>query len=183
MSAGKSTFCRILSKLGAYVLIADEIAHQLLDSDEYVRREVISLFGNDVVIDGRIDRKRVAEKAFLQKDLLQKLERIIHPKIKNCIQQEYHNVCKEGQYPWFVVECPLLGSLGLTEWFDDIVHVTSDRALCLERAHQSGYTQMQYDQRMQYLPYNATANATLTITNNGTIQELTQKAEKFLHQL
>ncbi len=45
LSCGKSLVCRILQELGAYVVSADNIVHQLLSSDTNLGQEVIKLLG------------------------------------------------------------------------------------------------------------------------------------------
>ena len=49
LAAGKTTVCQIFKELGAYVVSADEIVHQLLSPDTAVGQQVVSLLGSDIV--------------------------------------------------------------------------------------------------------------------------------------
>ena len=79
ISSGKSSVCRIFEKLGAYVVDADDIVHDLLKNNLDVRDEIVALLGDDVVVDGEIDRKKIAQKVFTNRASLVALEKIVHP--------------------------------------------------------------------------------------------------------
>ena len=64
LAAGKTTVCQLFKELGAYVVSADEIVHQMLSPDTVVGQQVVSLLGSDIVSGLGIDRKKIAAKVF-----------------------------------------------------------------------------------------------------------------------
>jgi dephospho-CoA kinase len=82
IGAGKSELLRAFARHGAAVLSSDEIVHRLLREDGAVKRAVVERFG-DRVLDGagEIDRVRVAEIVFADRDALAWLEALVHPRV------------------------------------------------------------------------------------------------------
>ena len=64
IASGKSTLCHIFQNLGACVVSADQITHQLLSTHQPLIQQVISLLGEDILENGQIDRKRVSRIVF-----------------------------------------------------------------------------------------------------------------------
>src|SRR5580700_5876146 len=87
LAAGKTTVCQIFKELGAYVVSADEIVHQLLSPGTTVGQQVIKLLGSDIISGQELDRKKIAAKVFFQRDLLHLLEEIIHPAVFDEIER------------------------------------------------------------------------------------------------
>ena len=108
LSCGKSSVCRIFKELGAYVISADEVVHQLLSPTTNLGRQVISLLGADIVVDKQIDRSKIAKKVFKQPALLQSLENLLHPAVRDEIEKQYQQIANQPSPPLFVVEIPLL---------------------------------------------------------------------------
>ena len=74
LSCGKSSVCRIFKELGAYVVSADEIVHQLLSPDTNLGQKIISLLGTEIVVNQKLDRSRIAEMYFKNPELLNRLK-------------------------------------------------------------------------------------------------------------
>ena len=87
VGAGKSTVLAYLEeKYNAFVIQADEVGHIVMEPGQECYEQVIRLFGKDVIKkDKTIDRKRVSDVVFGQPDLLERLNRIIHPAVKRYI--------------------------------------------------------------------------------------------------
>ena len=64
LAAGKTTVCQLFKELGAYVVSADEIVHQLLSPDTAVGQQVVSLLGSDIVSGLKSIEKRSPLKCF-----------------------------------------------------------------------------------------------------------------------
>ena len=107
LSCGKSSVCRLFKELGAHVVSADEIVHQLLSSTKRLGQQVIELLGDDIVVDGKIDRNIIAKKVFEDKILLHSLEKLIHPVVLNEIEKQYQQISNQGTFPLFIAEIPL----------------------------------------------------------------------------
>ena len=81
VGAGKSTVLGILEEdFQAYVIQADQLGHILMEPGEECYDAVIALFGKEIIKkDKTIDRKRISDVVFTDKDMLLKLNGIIHP--------------------------------------------------------------------------------------------------------
>lgn len=79
IGSGKSAVCELLRDRGFEIIDADSIAHERLN---LCASEVAVEFGNEVLADGRIDRKKLGALAFKDAEKLKILERILHPKIR-----------------------------------------------------------------------------------------------------
>lgn len=78
--AGKTTALHALTALGAEVLDADLVYHQLLDTDEGLRTRLVRAFGPDILDEaGTVDRKRLS--AAVYPDRLEELNGLTHPVI------------------------------------------------------------------------------------------------------
>ena len=87
VGAGKSTVLGILEKeFDAYVIQADLLGHVLMEPGEECYDAVIALFGKEIIKkDKTIDRRRISDVVFTDKDMLLKLNGIIHPAVKQRI--------------------------------------------------------------------------------------------------
>ncbi len=82
IASGKSTVTGFFQKFGAYVVSADQIVHKLLSSHT-ASKQVQFAPGNEILTDGCIDRKKVADAVFRKPKLLQELEAFLHPLVAN----------------------------------------------------------------------------------------------------
>lgn len=188
LSCGKSSVCRILKELGAYVISADNIVHQLLSTDTNLGREVIGLLGSRVVVDNRIDRSQVAQIVFQEPSLLQALENLLHPVVYSEIEKEYQRqLNNRNPPPLFVAEIPLLfesSVSGNAKEYDYVVAVVADPEICLQRFLQKpGVDREDFDNRMnRQMPLLEKAKrADYVIINSGSFSNL-QETTKELYQ-
>lgn len=79
IGSGKSTVCQVFETLGIPVFYADKAARELTESDPSIIQGMKSLFGAEVYVDGKLDRKKVAEAAFANRGILEQMNEIIHP--------------------------------------------------------------------------------------------------------
>ncbi|MBR6162749.1 dephospho-CoA kinase [bacterium] len=79
IASGKSEVEKIISELGFKILDTDKVSHDILNKDDEAKKEILSIFGSDILDNGSISRKKLAEIVFKDKDKLTRLEKIIHP--------------------------------------------------------------------------------------------------------
>ena len=183
VASGKSTVCRFLRELGAYVVSADEAAHELLKPDTDLGQQIIRTFGSDIITDGKISRRILAEKVFKDPQQLEELEKLLHPAVLKKIEKRYAEVSKEGKYTCFAVEIPLLFEIGNEGFYDVIVAVLADEEISQKRFSQAGFQPKEYDRRMrrQINPLQKAERADYILVNNGSLEDL--KAQVIaLHQ-
>lgn len=109
IGSGKSEICAFLEKqYDALILKADDIGHDVMDPGGCAYQPVIELFGESVVCpDGHLDRKKIGDLVFDQPDLLQKLNRIVHPAVHETITTAVHKAQTAGR-ALCVIEAALL---------------------------------------------------------------------------
>ncbi len=186
MAAGKTTVCRLFKELGAYVVSADEIVHQLLSPGTAVGQQVISLLGSDIVSGHEFDRTKIAAKVFANPNLLSALEEFIHPAVFDEIEKKYQQVESEKRYSLFLAEIPLLYESAGEDKFDAVISVYADPAFCRERyMKETGQSAQEFEKRMsrQIEPKQKSAKAHYTIENNGNFEQLKTKVKNLYSQL
>jgi dephospho-CoA kinase len=174
VASGKSSVCRFFKELGAFVVNADEIVHELLDPDTDLGQQVIRQFGPEIIVNGTISRKMMAEQAFRDPRQLQKLESLLHPAVLRKIEEQYEEACLSGRYTSFVVEMPLLFEIQGEPFYDWIIVVLADESIARRRFEQAGFSSKEYDRRMkrQLRPEQKAERGHYKIQNNGTLDDL-----------
>ncbi len=174
VASGKSTVCRIFEDLGAYVVNADTLVHKLLTPSTALGQQVIQILGSDIVRDGKISRRIIAEKVFKDPKQLKELEKLLHPAVLKEIEERFVAISEKGTYTAFVVEIPLLFEIGSESFYDVIVAVLADEAISRNRFEQAGFQKEEYDRRMrrQMNPEQKALKAHYTIVNNGSLDAL-----------
>ena len=130
IGSGKSTVCRVFETLGIPVFYADAEAKRLQNEDVTVRNAIISLFGNDVYTAEGLNRKSVAEKVFADKNLLEKLNAIVHPATVTAFENWKLN---QVDAPYILKEAAILFETGLAKSLDKVIVVTAPEELRIQR--------------------------------------------------
>ncbi len=125
IGSGKSTVCRILRDLGAWVVDTDAIAHRLTAPGGRAIPAIAAQFGAEVIADnGAMDRTRMRERVFADPAQRRALEAILHPMIGEDTRAEAA-AAPEGAI--VVFDVPLLVESG--RWRDRV-----DRILVVDCA-------------------------------------------------
>jgi dephospho-CoA kinase len=121
ISTGKSTFCQCLREIlpEARFFDADEAAHQLVDVDLQVKKEIAAEFGAEIFSGGDLNRKRL--RAIIFRDAAKKsaLEKILHPRIRRQWSAEANKHRQSSDY--FFADIPLLYETGGETLCDRVV--------------------------------------------------------------
>lgn len=187
MSSGKSSVCRMLRELGARVVSADQLVHELMDHDPEIIERLKELFGNDVIQSGKVDREAIAKQVFHDTEKLVALERLMHPAVRTRMESELKQARQEVPTPpLFVAEIPLLFEVGLEHDYDLAVTVTADESQCRERFTRAmGGNGEEFRRRMarQLSQTEKAALADQTIANTGDLEDLRRAVEKFYQSI
>jgi dephospho-CoA kinase len=135
IASGKSTVGEMFVALGARLIQADEISHQLMQPGQEVYAEVVRHFGTEILdTDGRVNRHRLAEAAFGvsgaaerggdKPSRIQELNRIVHPAVIRRQEQWMEEVGRREPHAIAIVEAALLLEAGARKRFDCLVVVT-----------------------------------------------------------
>ncbi len=186
LAAGKTTVCQIFEELGACVVNADEIVHQLLSPGTAVGQRVIKLLGSDIVSGQEFDRNKIAAVVFSQPDLLRALEEIIHPAVFDEIERNYQQTIREKKHTLFIAEIPLLYETEAEGRFDAVISVYSDPELSRKRFMQATHQPSEeFEKRMtrQIEPAVKADKAHYMIENNGNLEQLKTNIKTLYSQL
>jgi len=108
IGSGKSTVATQLKSLGAGVIDADAISRHLTSSHGEAMNAIVEKFGDEYQLaDGSLDRSRMRELVFNQKDRRKELEQILHPLIQNEMKNQFETMKKNG-IKLVVFDLPLL---------------------------------------------------------------------------
>lgn len=81
IGTGKSYVVRIFSSLGIPAYIADDRAKELYDIDKALLAKLVDTLGEEIVVDGKLQKSVMAGKIFSDKELLNKINNIVHPRL------------------------------------------------------------------------------------------------------
>ena len=97
VGSGKSTVSKMLADLGAYVMDADKLGHQVYAPGTSGWEQVVQEFGRGVVADnGEIDRKKLGAIVFADRPRLKRLEDIVQPEIGRMAVRLFEEKSREG---------------------------------------------------------------------------------------
>jgi len=108
IGSGKSTVSRFLAKLGAVIIDADKVGHELFKPDTEAWREVVAAFGRQVLTpQGDVDRNQLGQIVFANPGARARLNKIMHPRIYSWVKAEIEKYRRQG-VGLLVLEVPLL---------------------------------------------------------------------------
>jgi len=87
IGSGKSYVCSILEHLGFPVFYSDKVAKTLIESDSIIKSEFINLFGDEIYVNNKLDKDRISNLIFLDKSLLEKVNSVVHPRVRQCFNE------------------------------------------------------------------------------------------------
>ncbi len=136
IGSGKSTVSHFLAELGALIIDADKVGHELFKSDTKIRHEVIAAFGEQILTpSGDISRKKLGRLVFGSRRRLSLLSQLMHPEMKRRIKAQLLEYRRQG-VSVVVVEAPLLVEAGWTELVDEVWVTTASETTVLRRLEQ-----------------------------------------------
>ncbi len=150
LATGKSTVAQMFGQLGARVIDADKLAHQVMWRNGECYKSVVRLFGKEVLTRGVIDRRKIACFVFDQPQKLKKLTHIIHPAVLKRIQKVTTKLKKSKKHKFLVLDVPLLFEVNWDQYCDWTVVVRASKVQQIKRANQhKGMTNAQAQTRIK----------------------------------
>ncbi|NBI05746.1 dephospho-CoA kinase [Senegalia massiliensis] len=108
IATGKTTVKNILIKYGYKVIDADEISREVVKKNKPAYKDIVDFFGKDVLnSNDEINREKLGGIIFNKKDLRNKLNEIVHPRVYESIRNNIYKYIKENQKVIFI-DIPLL---------------------------------------------------------------------------
>jgi len=175
IASGKSTVSRILAEKGAVLIDFDEMAHAVQDPGGPVWREIIRHFGREMLLeDGTIDRRKLGETVFADREKRELLNRLVHPAIFEEWQRRLAKIRAARADAIVVSDIPLLIEAGMKEMVDlvllvcitpeeQIRRVMARDGFSREEAERRLAAQMPIDEKLR--------SADIVIRNEGSPEE------------
>lgn len=180
IGSGKSTVAGMLAGLGARVIDADRIGHEVYRPGSEGHRRVVEAFGTAVVgADGTIDRPALAGVVFADPAARGRLNAIVHPMLVAEIGRRIA-AAREGDRP-IVVEAAILAEAGWRSLFDRLWVVSVSPATAIARVMASrGMTREEVERRLAAQMPDAERRrlADVVIENEGSLDELRARVEE-----
>jgi len=150
IGTGKSTVAGMLAELGAAVIDADKVAHQVMRAGTPAHAAVVEAFGPGVLApDGEIDRKQLGSLVFADPAALARLEAIAHPATIAEIRRRTGDLSASV----VVVEAIKLIEAGMADAYDSVWVTTCQREQQIRRiVDRRGQSRAEAEQRVRAQP-------------------------------
>jgi dephospho-CoA kinase len=131
IGSGKTTVCRIFELLNVPIYYADEASKKLLVSDPGIKKEIVAVFGEEVLDEQQaISRKKIAERVFGNESELKKLNAIMHP----AVALHFESWLKDhASQPYILKEAAIMFESGAYRQMDKIITVSAPEELRIAR--------------------------------------------------
>jgi len=182
IGSGKSEVLRILREdFGAEIIIADQVAHQLMEPGKKGYKRVVEALGDSFLnADGSIDRAKLAKLIFRNKEAVETMNAIIHP----MAWKEIEYAIAHSDKNLIVVEAALFDEEH-NAMFDEIWYVYTDKETRIKRLMEGrGYTR---EKCLGIMANQASEEeyrrlAAHVVDNNGTVEEIRAQLEQILRE-
>ncbi|GAA3589095.1 dephospho-CoA kinase [Flavivirga amylovorans] len=129
IGSGKTTVAKEFEALGVPVYIADAEAKNLMNKSKIIKRKLIQLFGDNAYINNKLNKQFIADIIFNNKDYLQKMNTIIHPRVA----KHFEKWMLKQDASYVIKEVAILFENGGHKACDYIITVTAPKDLRIKR--------------------------------------------------
>ena len=144
---GKSTAARLLAKRGLTVVDSDDLAREVVAPGQPALEEIAEIFGAEFIVDGKLDRQRMAGEVFGDDAARARLEAIIHPRVRELWQGRIEQ-WRANEVPVGVVVIPLLFEVGAETEMDAVVCLACTANTQRDRLRARGWDAAQISARI-----------------------------------
>ena len=123
IGSGKSTVINYFKELGITCYQADDEAKKLMNSDKGLIKKIKNSFGDSIYINSKLDRKKLSDIVFVDKQKLELLNSIVHP----YVTRHFENYCKGLEDIYIIKEVAIIFETGTQNKFDKIILVRAPK--------------------------------------------------------
>ena len=157
------------------IIRADEAAHLLYEPGQACYRKLVGFLGQSVLkYDNTIDKAKMAEMIFQDRELLEGVNRIVHPAVKAYILEQIAHERELGRADYFFIEAALLIEEQYDQIVDELWYIHSDAAVRERRLAASRHYSAQKTadiMRGQLSEAEFREHCQIVISNNGDLEE------------
>ena len=181
VGTGKSTVANFFKELGAYIIDWDELARVVTRPHSKAWKEIVEYFEiNFLNEDLTINRQKLAEVVFSDKEKLEKLNQIVHPEVFKEDERITNEIKKVDPNALIIKDIPLLYEIARPMLMDKIIVVSASEQTQLRRLEQKGMNRKEAQSRMKFqLPLEEKVkSADFVINNDGSLEETSQQVKE-----
>ena len=175
IGTGKTEVATILRTLGAEIISADEVGHEIYRRGTEGWREVADEFGEEVLAPGgEVDRRRLGAIVFRDKEKLERLNAIVHPRMRSMMTERLRGLADQGTRV-AVLEAAILLEAGWAALADEVWVTVAPEGQVIERLQGRGCLDVEAARariRSQMSQKERLAHADAVIDNSGSLEEL-----------
>jgi len=181
VGTGKSTVANLFKELGAYVVDWDELAREVTRPHLKAWKEIVEYFGKSILNeDLTINRQKLADIVFSDKEKVAKLNQIVHPEVLKEDERMTSEIKSLDPNALIIKDIPLLFELTRPIFVDRIVVVSASEQTQLRRLEGKGITREDVRNRIKsQLPLEEKIkSADFVINNDGPLEETKKQVEE-----
>lgn len=129
IGSGKTTVAKMFETFDIPVYIADVEAKLLMNRSKIIKRKLKQLLGNEAYVDEKLNRPFIASKIFNNKQLLEEMNAIVHPKVAS----HFKRWLKKQTSPYIIKEVAILFENGSYKDCDFTITVTAPKEEKIKR--------------------------------------------------
>ncbi|CAM3488719.1 dephospho-CoA kinase [Zobellia roscoffensis] len=129
IGSGKTTVAKMFQELGVPCYNSDEQAKYLMQKSPQLIREIKGLLGDEAYVSGELDRAYISQQVFNNKELLEKLNAIVHP----AVRRDFVNWANQQKSDYVIQEAAIIFEIGSQDFYDCIVLVTAPKEIRIDR--------------------------------------------------
>lgn len=187
IASGKSLVAHVFKDLGAYLIDADRVVHELLEPGQQAWQEVLDYFGNGILLQSKcIDRRKLGELVFNDAGKREWLNQCLHPRVFEVYTAQVKNVRARQPQAIIVFDAALLIETGYYRKMDKLVVVNAGVEQQIERlASRDKFTREQAMSRIQsQMPLSDKITyADYVVDNTGTREDTENQARDVFNKL
>ncbi len=176
VGAGKSEILSYIRQhYACKIYLADEVAHKIKEKGKPCYEQLVQLLGRGILADdGQIDKGKMAEVIFADGEILQRVNEIIHPQVKQYLLERMKEAEKDSCVELFFIEAALLIEAGYQSIVEELWYIHADKEVRRMRLQQNrGYSPEKTERIMnrqlsEELFYK---NCNFVIDNSGKIED------------
>ena len=152
VGAGKSEILSFIRKnYPSEIYLADEVAHKIKEKGQPCYEQLVELLGRDVLkADGEIDKAKMAAIIFADEKILQRVNEIVHPGVKEYILTKIKEAEEKKNVKLFFIEAALLIEAGYETMVDELWYIHADKDIRRKRLRENrGYSSEKIEQIMK----------------------------------
>jgi len=181
VGTGKSTVTNFFRKMGAYIIDWDELAREVTRPHLRAWKGIVEYFGKDFLNeDLTINRQKLADIVFSNKEKVEKLNQIVHPEVFKEDERITNEIKSLDPNALIIKDIPLFFEVARPIFVDKVVVVSASEQTQLRRLKEKGMSQEDARNRIKsQLPLKEKIkSADFVINNDGPPEETKRQVEE-----